>query len=284
MTRDIGGWLESLDLSKYAGVFAEAEVDFAILPQLDDNDLRELGIPLGPRKNLLAAIAGLDARDSEPPSANPASREAERRQLTVMFCDLVGSTALSGQLDPEDYREVMQAYQDTCAAVVGRYEGFVSKHLGDGVLVYFGYPQAHEDDAARAIHAGLEIVNGLHELNRTLTKRHNIALGVRVGIHTGLVIAGDMRGAESQEADAVIGEVPNIAARLQELATSNSVLISESTRRLAEGLFIVEGLGEQNIRGVSRNRRKRRTVVLCGSRRTRLNRAGRPRRRDRSAG
>jgi class 3 adenylate cyclase len=157
--------------------------------------------------------------------------------LTVMFVDLVGSTELSGQLDPEDLREVLRAYQQTCADVAGRFEGHVAKYIGDGLLVYFGYPQAHEDDARRAVSAGLGIVEGIGALNRELVGSHGVELGIRVGIHTGLVVAGEMGGGETRDADAIVGETPNIAARLEGLATPNTVVMSAATHRLVEGLF-----------------------------------------------
>jgi class 3 adenylate cyclase/tetratricopeptide (TPR) repeat protein len=181
----------------------------------------------------------------------PAAPEAERRQLTVMFCDLVGSTALSEKLDPEDLREVIRAYRETCAKVVGRFEGHIAKYIGDGLLVYFGYPQAHEDDAQRAVHAGLGIVEDMQRLNQRVSKEHGVELGVRVGIHTGLVVAGEMGAGEVVEKHAIVGETPNIAARLHELAEPNTVVLSARTQRLVEGLFDCDGLGPQHLKGIS---------------------------------
>jgi class 3 adenylate cyclase/predicted ATPase len=176
-------------------------------------------------------------------------REAERRQLTVMFCDLVDSTRLSSQLDPEDYREVVRAYQKACAEVIQRYDGHIAQHLGDGLLVYFGYPQAHEDDAQRAIHSGLGIVEAIGKLTTNLEPAKGIKLAVRLGIHTGLVVVGEMGGAGRQE-QLALGEVPNIAARIQGLAEPNTVLISADTYRLIQGYFACQELGEQTLRGV----------------------------------
>jgi class 3 adenylate cyclase len=197
--------------------------------------------------------SGLRTPDAKPQTLDPrrqtldsARPEAERRQLTVLFCDLVGSTALSTQLDPEELREVIQAYQHTCVEVISRFAGHVAKYLGDGLLVYFGYPTAHEDDAARAVRAGLGIVEAIQgqglgsrgqEKQQTLNPQLAQPLQVRIGIHTGLVVAGEMGSGEYREQLAIVGETPNIAARLQEKAEPNSVVISFATQRLVTGLF-----------------------------------------------
>jgi class 3 adenylate cyclase/predicted ATPase len=175
----------------------------------------------------------------------------ERRQLTVLFCDLVGSTALSGQLDPEDLREVLQAYRETCAAVITRFGGRIAKFLGDGTLVCFGYPQAHEDDPQRAVRAGLGIVEAMANVTTRLAQTWNVQLVVRLGIHTGLVVAGDLGEGETREPQAIVGETPNIAARLQELAAPNTVVCSAATARLVEGYFVLETLGPQVLKGVA---------------------------------
>ena len=176
--------------------------------------------------------------------------EAERRQLTVMFCDVVGSTALSTQLDPEELREVIQAYRETCATAIARFGGYLAKYIGDGLLVYFGYPLAHEDDAARAVRTGLEIVEAIQHLSFPTIQLPR-PLQVRIGIHTGLVVAGEM-GTEAQpEPLAIVGETPNIAARLQEKAEPNSVVLSPTTYRLVSGLFECEELGPQTLKGLS---------------------------------
>jgi predicted ATPase/class 3 adenylate cyclase len=245
---DVSAWLEELGLAGYAALFAENRVDADVLADLTDADLEKLGVPLGDRKRLLKAIAAVSPGTVERSPADSPQAEApaaQRRQLTVMFCDLVGSTALSGALDPEDYREVMRSYQEACAAAVGRYDGHVAKYLGDGVLAYFGYPRAHEDDAERAVRAGLAIVETLSRLK----PREGLALEARVGIATGLVVVGDILGAGVAEQGAVSGETPNLAARLQALAAPGTVVVSESTRRLLQGVFEWEDLGAHRLKG-----------------------------------
>src|SRR5215471_5716978 len=184
---------------------------------------------------------------------HPAERtasDAERRQLTVMFCDLVDSTTLSSRLDPEDYRDVVRAYQAACTAVIQRYEGHIAQLLGDGLLIYFGYPQAHEDDAQRAVRAGLSMLAAMGDLNQGLQQARGIQLAIRIGIHTGLVVVGEMGGAGRQE-QLALGEMPNIAARIQGLAASNTVAISEATLRLVQGYFECQDLGAQTLRGMA---------------------------------
>ena len=203
----------------------------------------------------LTATPASDTRETPPSqieSALPAryTSRAERRQLTVMFCDLVESTALSGRLDPEDLREIVREYQRVCSEVIERYDGHVAQLLGDGLLVYFGFPQAHEDDAQRAIHAGLGILNAIETLNVGLGKDKGMRLAVRLGIHTGLVVIGEM-GGEGRPEQLALGETPNLTARLQGLAAPNTVVISEATYRLIQGYFDCEPLGEQILRGVS---------------------------------
>ncbi len=201
MAEDIAQWLDSLGLGQYAQAFAENGVELQHLPHLTDDDLKELGLPLGPRRHLQAAIETLSAdqpyiRPTLPSTQEPEARpaDAERRQLTVMFCDLVGSTALSERLDPEDMREVLRAFREACHAVINRFEGHIANYIGDGLLIYFGYPQAHEDDAARSVYAALGIVTEIGDLERNRDRLEGIELGVRVGIHTGLVVAGDIGG------------------------------------------------------------------------------------------
>ncbi|MFQ6024647.1 MAG: adenylate/guanylate cyclase domain-containing protein, partial [Acidiferrobacterales bacterium] len=176
--------------------------------------------------------------------------EAERRQLTVMFCDLVGSSALAERLDPEELHRLLGQYQDTCAEVIQHYEGHIARYVGDGLLVYFGYPQAHEDDAQRAVRAGLDIINAIDHLD-TQIPSPDVSLAVRIGITTGLVVAGDIGRGERVEQNAIVGETPNIAARLQALAQPNTVLIGASTHRLVEGLFDCDALGAQKLKGIS---------------------------------
>src|SRR5262245_4276854 len=179
-----------------------------------------------------------------------AAAEAERRQLTVLFCDLVGSTALSTQLDPEELREVMRAYQQTCAHSIRRFDGHLAKYLGDGLLVYFGYPQAHEDDAQRAVRTALGIVEAMQKLSFPTIQLLR-PVQVRIGIHTGLVVAGEMGVGDQPEPLAIVGETPNIAARLQEQAHPDSVVISSTTYRLVAGLFACEELGPRALKGIS---------------------------------
>ena len=212
---DVGGWLRGLGLGQYEALFRASEIDTDILPELTEVDLEKLGVPLGHRKRLLRAISGLTAAETlAAPSASTGAKPhdaAERRQLTVMFCDLVGSTAVSTRLDPEELREEIRAYQNAVSGVIARYDGFVAKFMGDGVLAYFGYPRAHEDDAERAVRAGLEIEAAVSSLETRGTER----LAVRIGIATGLVVVGDLVGEGSAQEQAVVGETPNLAARLQ---------------------------------------------------------------------
>ena len=186
----------------------------------------------------------------QPPPAEPRPPDAERRQLTVMFCDLVDSTALSGQLDPEDLREVVRAYQATCTAVIQHFDGSIAQYLGDGLLVYFGYPQAHEDDAQRAVRAALGIIEAMGTLNTRLEQDKSIRLAVRLGIHTGLVVVGEMGGGGRQE-QLALGETPNVAARIQGLAAPDTVAISEATSRLIQGYFACHDLGPHILRGLA---------------------------------
>ena len=252
---DIGGWLRSLGLERYEAAFRENEIDETVLPTVTAEDLKDLGVGIvGHRRKLLDAIAVLRAYTSakaataEAPSTlplKPPQDTAERRQVTVMFSDLVGSTALSARMDPEDLREVISAYQKCVAETVRRFGGFVAKYMGDGVLAYFGYPQAHEDDAERAVRAGLELIQAVGGL------RSGVLLETRVGIATGLVVVGDLIGSGAAQEQAVVGETPNIAARLQGVAEPNMVVIAESTRKLLGNLFDLEDLGAQDLKGIS---------------------------------
>jgi class 3 adenylate cyclase len=229
---DVVAWLRGLRLERYASAFRDNDIDGEVLPELTSDDLISIGVTsVGHRRKLLAAIASLAAT---PPAATviaeprdaPAAADAERRQLTVMFCDLVGSTELSSRLDPEDLREVIAAYHRAVADVVGNLDGFVTKYMGDGVLIYFGYPRAHEDDAERAVRAGLDVVYAVARL-----EVKSVKLQARVGIATGLVVVGDLIGEGSAQEQSVVGETPNLAARLQALAEPNTVVIAPSTRR-----------------------------------------------------
>ena len=237
---DIGGWLRSLGLGQYESTFRENEIDADVLPDLTEIDLEKLGVPLGHRKRLLKAIASLGAAEKLAPALSPAPLDrdtdtAERRQVTVMFSDLVGSTALSTRMDPEDLREVISAYQKCIAETVRRFGGFVAKYMGDGVLVYFGYPQAHEDDAERAVRAGLELIAAVTGL------KTRAALQTRVGVATGLVVVGDLVGSGEAQERGIVGETPNLAARLQGIAAPNVVVIAEGTRKLLGNLFELAG-------------------------------------------
>ena len=258
---DIADWLRRLGLFQYESVFRDNDVDTETLPSLTADDLRELGITsLGHRKKLLSAIAALsptlgkDIEDDRGPPLKEASasrplmktRHAERRHLTVMFADLVGSTALSARLDPEDMREILAAYHQAVAAEVARFEGYIAKLMGDGVLVYFGWPQAHEDEAERAVRTGLAVVDAVERLE----KRAGRALSARVGIATGLVVVGDLMGEGAAQEEGIVGATPNLAARLQQLAEPGAVVISESTRRLLGSWFALTDLGPQQIRGI----------------------------------
>src|SRR5208283_5838088 len=216
---DVGSWLRALGLGQYEAAFRDNDIDEAVLPKLTPDDLKDLGVAaVGHRRKLMSAIEAL--------SAAPASADAaERRQLTVMFCDLVGSTALSARLDPEDMRQVIHAYQDACSGVLARYDGFVAKFFGDGILATFGFPRAHEDDAARAVHAALDITEAVGHLQTPAREK----LAVRVGIATGLVVAGDIVGQGAAQEQVVVGDTPNLAARLQGLADPGGVVLSSAT-------------------------------------------------------
>jgi class 3 adenylate cyclase len=247
---DVATWLRDLGLENYAQAFQANDIDAEVLSRLTAEDLIALGITsIGHRRKLLDAIAALDhARApaaAEPIAAAERPLEAERRQLTVLFCDLVGSTELAARLDPEDLREVMRAYQAACADVVGRFEGHVARFLGDGVLAYFGWPRAHEDDAERAVRAGLRLVRDIARLE----PRAEVRLQARVGVATGHVVVGDLISEGVSDKDAVSGDTPNLAARLQAMATSGSVVISQATRRLVGGLFELDDLGPQRLKG-----------------------------------
>ena len=241
-------WLESLGLERYEPLFRDNEIDWEVLPKLTSDDLREIGVvAIGHRRKLLDAIAALVAVGPAAETAAavaPAPADAERRQLTVLFCDLVGSTALSSRLDPEDLREVIAAYHRAVAEIVAEFDGFVAKYMGDGVLVYFGYPRAHEDDAERAVRAGLGAIDAVGRVDVRSTK-----LQARVGIATGLAIVGDLIGEGSAQEQQVVGEMPNLAARLQALAAPNTLIIAEATRRQIGGLFDLADLGPQALAG-----------------------------------
>jgi class 3 adenylate cyclase/tetratricopeptide (TPR) repeat protein len=252
---EIVQWLDALGLRELGTIFEQNNIDVDILPHLTEQDLKDLGLSIGHRRRIQAAIAKL--RREEPlqpqPSVDPAAeiRTAERRLITVMFCDLVGSTALSTKMDPEDLNSLVTSYRDACAQPIQRYGGFISRFVGDGILACFGYPHAHEDDAERAIRAGLGIVESMKELkldNVRVPEGSNLA--VRIGIGTGLVVVGDVIGRRQLERDAIVGETPNLAARLQALAEPNCVTIASETKRLAGENFAYRSLGFSTLKGI----------------------------------
>jgi class 3 adenylate cyclase len=249
---DVAAWLQGLGLERYVAAFRDNEIDWDALPKLTADDLKDLGVVLGGhRRRLLDAIAALGTKASAGAGTAasrdaPASADAERRQLTVMFCDLVGSTALAARLDPEDLREVIGAYNRTVTEVVAGFDGFVAKYMGDGVLVYFGYPRAHEDDAERAVRAGLGVIEAVGRLDVK-----SVTLRARIGIATGLVVVGDLIGEGSAQEQSVVGETPNLAARLQSLAEPDTVVIAAGTRRLVGDLFKCRDLGTVEVKGIT---------------------------------
>ncbi len=263
---DIKIWLHSLGLDQFAEIFVREQIDLEAARTLSDSDLKELGLPLGPRSKLRAAIqvlqSGVHVPDAGAESESFISRNAERRQLTVLFCDLVGSTQLSQQLDPERLRELMQAYQQTCRGAIEKYEGHVAQYLGDGLMVYFGWPRAHEDDAERAVRSALEIVGavsrieggGLHPSStgggtegegRTSSK-----LQVRIGIATGPVVVGETGAGDASVPKLAVGETPNLAARLQGVAGPDQIVVAPSTRRLLGAAFEYRDFGSHPLKGI----------------------------------
>ena len=253
--QSLSEWLNEIGLAQYADLLEKNAVDLEVLPELSEQDLSDLGIPLGHRKRLLKALrAPLDVDTS--PAVSPANESSvqtqeeavvsvgERRQLTVMFCDLVGSTAISEKLDPEELRSLLHNYRTVCGGVIARYEGFVARYVGDGILTYFGWPQAHEEDAERALRSALEIVQAVKRASSTE------ALSVRIGIATGPVVVGEQAGVGEQSKLAV-GSTPNLAARLQGLAAADQIVIASSTRRLVGNAFELADLGEHALKGIA---------------------------------
>ena len=246
---EVVDWLKTLGMSEYAERFAESDIDTSVLCELTDQDLKELGVSLGHRRKMLRAIAELVAvppTQLQPALTEPKPKDtAERRQVTVMFSDLVGSTALAARMDPEDLREVISAYQKCVAEIVQRFGGFVAKYMGDGVLIYFGYPQAHEDDAERAVRAALELIEAVAALKSL------VPLQTRVGIATGMVVVGDLIGSGEAQERGIVGETPNLAARLQGIAEANMVVIADGTRQLIGDLFELQYLGSKDLKGIA---------------------------------
>jgi len=243
---DVGTWLIGLGLGQYEAVFRESEIDADVLTELTDQHLKDLGIALGHRLKLLRAIRQLAGEAAIKASEQPKPQDAaDRRQLTVMFCDLVDSTALTAQLDPEDMGDLLRAFQRAVAAAVTRFDGHVAKWTGDGASVYFGYPRAHEDDAERATRASIALIEAVGRLRR----EHSVDLEVRIGISTGLVVVGELIGEGEALERGVVGDTPNLASRLQALAKPDTVVVSESTRRLLGRTFELKALGPLELKG-----------------------------------
>ncbi|MGA8939717.1 MAG: adenylate/guanylate cyclase domain-containing protein [Acidobacteriaceae bacterium] len=247
MSQTLSDWLKANDLAEFEPILVENQVDMKVLEILTEADLKELGLPFGPRKRILNAIAERRGRSVAQRSQTEAPRVAaslgERRQLTVMFCDLVGSTALSASLDPEELNALIKAYRKTCSDAVARYEGYVAQYLGDGLLVYFGWPAAHEDAAERCVRSALEIVQAVQTINAAKP------LAVRIGLATGPVVVGEASQGGSADAALAVGETPNLAARLQSLAGPGEIVIAASTRRLLGDTFSLTDLSEHTLKG-----------------------------------
>ena len=244
--QEIAAWLGRLGLGQYAQRFADHEIDVSVLPHLTDQDLKDIGIPLGHRRKILVAIGELSAAP-EPPAASrlpKTANVAERRQVTVMFVDLVGSTELSARMDPEDLRDIISTYQKCVTETVRRFGGFVAKYMGDGVLIYFGYPEAHEDDPDRAVRAALQLIAAVSALAAP------VPLQIRIGIATGVVIVGDLLVSGDAQERGIVGETPNLAARLQMIAAPNTVVIADATRKLLGNLFELQDLGAKDLKGI----------------------------------
>ncbi len=262
MNSDISNWLAQLGLGQYAEGFDQHDIDWSLLAKLDHTMLKEIGVhSTGHRIRILEAANAIAssndaARSTIAPEAlgqtgsGAASAQAERRQLTVMFCDLVGSTELSLRLDPEDFREVVRAYQQAVESVTARFGGYVAQYLGDGLLVYFGYPVAHEDDAQRAVHAGIGIPEALARLNTRLMPERGVQLAARVGIHTGPVVVGRMGGDRHSE-NLAVGDTPNVAARLQARAEPGATVISARTQQLVGSQFALTPIADLELKGVA---------------------------------
>jgi class 3 adenylate cyclase len=245
-TETLADWLTTVGLPQYQQLFEQNRIGPDIVTDLTNQDLQDLGIPFGDRKRLLKAIEARRHSGSTYTDLPERTSEAERRQLTVMFCDLIGSTALSQSLDPEELRRLIRSYQDACVGAISRFEGFVAQYLGDGVLAYFGYPMALEAGAERAIRAALSVIDRVADISGP----DQDELKVRIGIDTGLVVIGKGEALSEQDRTA-IGDTPNIAARLQSLAEPNRIVISSRTRRLAGDSFLYDDLGDHTLKGVA---------------------------------
>lgn len=260
MSGEVDAWLKELTLEQYSAQFSENDISWDLLPELDHDTLKEIGVSsVGHRMRLIKAAVSFRPPSDEPVSepvpepfsaSNAQIEKAERRQLTVMFCDLVDSTTLSARLDPEDLREIVRSYQESAGNVIGQFEGHIAQYLGDGLLVYFGYPMAHEDDARRAVLASLGIPRALAILNKRLQREYQVQLSVRIGIHTGSVVVGQM-GGEGRQENLALGETPNLAARLQGLAEPDAVLLSGTTQELLGERFNLTELGLHTLKGIA---------------------------------
>jgi class 3 adenylate cyclase len=252
---DLRQWLESIGLGQYADLFVRNDIDLDVLAEIDEQDLEKLGISFGHRKKLLKAILGYRGSYSTSPALRDevqrltaaAPIKPERRHLTILFCDLVGSTALSARLDPEDLRQILLEFQRCCSHAIRTFDGHIARFLGDGVLAYFGFPMSREGDAERSVNAALEILEEVSAI------QFGQRLKVRVGIASGLVVAGDLIGEGSAAEFSLVGEAPNLAARIQALAAPNQILVSNSTRRLLGRVFHLADLGEHDIRGLDQS-------------------------------
>src|SRR6266851_10075669 len=245
---DVGSWLRNLGLGQYEPAFVANAIDSDVLTELTEVDFQNMGIPLGDRKRLIKAIKAIGAVDKTGVGGDSQNAQsAERRHLTVMICDLVGSTALTARLDPEDMRAVIDAYHAACARITLTYDGFLAEFRGDGILAYFGYPLAHEDDAERTVRAGLDIIAAVARLET----RAGEPLAVRIGIATGLVVIGDLSREGALREHAVVGDTPILAARLQALAEPGTVVVGASTRRLLGDLFRLRDLGRHEVKGIA---------------------------------
>src|SRR5947209_2783046 len=253
---DLQQWLEQIGLAQYADVFAKHDIDWETLPELNEQDLEKLGISLGHRKKLIKAISETCSTSLQAPkqfaetrsATRTANARAERRHLTVLLCDLVGSTALSARLDPEDLRRILREFQRCCGDAIRRYEGHTARFMGDAVLAYFGFPTAHEDNVERTVKAALEMVESVSALAIPIAEK----LEVRIGIASGLVVVGDLIGEGPSREFALVGDAPNLAARLQALAEPNQILVAPRTRHLLGKLFEFADLGDHNIKGFER--------------------------------
>ena len=262
MADDLTRWLEQAGLGEHAATFVSQRIDRDMLGDLSEQDLRELGLSLGDRKRLTKALAAMtqgpspvlkgEAEGAGPsPAPAPTVVEGERRQLTVMFIDLIDSSPLAERFDPEEMRQVLHVFHQACVSAIEAHEGHIAQYSGDGLLVYFGYPQAHEDDAVRAVLAGLAVISNLRHANDRLEAENHLRLRVRIGVETGLVVAGEVGAGASRDRQAIVGEAPIVAARLQALAPPDAVVVGPVTERLLQGAFWLENLGRRELKGVS---------------------------------